>query len=207
MPNNSILLLQMTGHNPTGADPSIEQWREMSQILKNRQILIFFDMAYQGFGSGCVETDAFPVRKFIEDGHRVVFAQSYSKNLGLYSVRVGGVTFMVDNEEEKKSILAQLRHSALCMYGQPPIHGSQIVEEIFKSPELKLQWDGEVKMMHGRIHKMRHLLKEKLDNIGSTRDWSHLVKQRGMFFFSGLSVDQCESLINDHSIYVVKNGR
>lgn len=197
----------MVGHNPTASDPTIEQWREMCDILKNRNILIFFDMAYQGFGSGCFETDAFPVRHFIEEGHQVVFAQSYSKNMGLYSVRVGGVTFMVNSEEEKSSVLSQLKHSALCMYGEPPIHGSRVVEEIFQSPELKTEWESEVKMMHGRIQMMRELLMTKLQDCGSNRDWSHLVKQKGMFFFSGLSVEQCERLINDHSIYVVKNGR
>lgn len=207
IPNGSIVLFQMAGHNPTATDPSREQWREMSRILKDRQILIFFDMAYQGFSSGCFDTDAFPVRLFIEEGHQVVFAQSYSKNMGLYSVRVGGVTFMVNNEDEKDTIMSQLKHSALCMYGSPPIHGSRVVEEIFGTPELKLQWQGEVKMMHKRIHEMRHLLKNKLEENGSTLDWSHLVKQKGMFFFSGLDVKQCESLINDHSIYVVKNGR
>lgn len=79
LPRNSIVLFQMVGHNPTGADPTKEQWREMSHILKDRQILVFFDMAYQGFGSGSTDEDAFPLRHFIEDGHRVVFAQSYSK--------------------------------------------------------------------------------------------------------------------------------
>ena len=207
MPDNAIVLFQMVGHNPTATDPTFEQWREMSHVLKDRNILIFFDMAYQGFGSGCFETDAFPVRHFIEEGHQVVFIQSYSKNMGLYSVRVGGVTFMVNNEEEKNSILSQLRHSALCMYAQPPIHGSQIVEEVFQSPELKAEWESEVRMMHGRIHKMRQLLAEKLQKTGSSHDWSHLLQQRGMFFFSGLNVEQCEKLITDHSIYVVKNGR
>jgi aspartate aminotransferase, mitochondrial len=197
----------MVGHNPTGSDPSIEQWKAMSHILKNRQILVFFDMAYQGFGSGSFETDAFPVRHFIEEGHKVIFAQSYSKNMGLYSVRVGGVTFMVDGEEERNSILTQLRHSALCMYKEPPIHGSRVVEEIFTTPALKQEWEDEVKMMHTRIHKMRHLLKQKLEENGSIRDWNHLIKQKGMFFYSGLTVEECESLINDHSIYVVKNGR
>jgi aspartate aminotransferase, mitochondrial len=207
MPSGSIVLFQMVGHNPTATDPSKEQWIEMSRILKDRHILIFFDMAYQGFSSGCFDTDAFAVRHFIEEGHQVVFAQSYSKNLGLYSVRVGGVTFMVNNDDEKDAIMSQLRHSALCMYGFPPIHGSWVVEEIFRTPDLKRQWEDEVKMMHARIFDMRHLLKKKLEENGSTLDWSHLVKQKGMFFFSGLNVQQCESLINDYSIYVVKNGR
>lgn len=81
MPNNSVVLFQMVGHNPTATDPTHDQWREMAQILKEKNILIFFDMAYQGFGSGCFDTDAFPVRHFIEEGHKVVFAQSYSKNM------------------------------------------------------------------------------------------------------------------------------
>lgn len=207
MPNNAIVLFQLVGHNPTATDPTFEQWREMSDVLKNRNILVFFDMAYQGFSSGCFETDARPLRLFIEEGHQVVFIQSYSKNMGLYSVRVGGVTFMVQDEEEKNAVLSHLKHSALCMYGYPPIHGSRVVEEIFQTPELKAEWEDEVRMMHSRIQSMRKLLAKKLQETGSTRDWSHLLMQNGMFFFSGLSIEQCEKLINEHSIYVVKNGR
>lgn len=98
----------------------------MSQILKKKNVLVFFDMAYQGFASGCLETDAFAVRHFIEEGHRVVFAQSYSKNMGMYSVRVGGVTFMTENKEESELILSHLRHLNMVNFGAPPIHGSQV---------------------------------------------------------------------------------
>lgn len=106
---------------------------------------------------------------------------------------------MTDDEQDKSSILDQLRHSIKCMYSAPPIHGSRVVEEIFQTPELKSEWENEVIMMHTRIYKMRQLLSRKLKDIGSVHDWSHLTKQKGMFFFSGLSVKQCESLINDHS--------
>lgn len=207
MPDNSMVLFQMVGHNPTASDPTDEQWREMSQILKRKNVLCFFDMAYQGFASGCVERDAFAVRHFINEGHRVVFAQSYSKNMGMYSVRVGGCTFMVDTQEESEAIMRQLKQLIMCCYGEPPIHGSQVVEEIFRDENLHQMWRDELKMMCTRIVKMRHLLKSKLDEIGSSRDWSHVLKQQGMFFYSGLNVEQCESLIRDHSIYVVKNGR
>jgi aspartate aminotransferase, mitochondrial len=199
MPDNSVILFQMVGHNPTASDPSVEQWREMSDVLQGKNVLAFFDMAYQGFGSGCLETDAFPVRHFIEEGHRVVFAQSYSKNMGLYSVRVGGVTFMTDDKEDEAAISNQLRHSIEVMYKEPPIHGSRVVEEIFSKPELKNEWQSEVKMMNTRILEMRLLLSAKLKECGSIRDWSHLTKQRGMFFYSGLSVKQCERLINEYS--------
>lgn len=207
LPDNSIILFQMIGHNPTASDPTNEQWREMSHILKGKNVLVFFDMAYQGFGSGCVDTDAFAVRHFIEEGHKVVFAQSYSKNMGMYSVRVGGVTFMVDGKEEGEGILKTLKHLAMSSYGQPPIHGSQVVEEVFRDENLRTEWSAELKMMCTRIHKMRHLLKGKLEAIGSQHDWSHITKQQGMFFYSGLNLEQCEKLIRDHSIYVVKNGR
>lgn len=129
------------------------------------------------------------------------------KNMGIYSVRVGASTFMIGNKEQNKVITEHLKHNSLCLCGTPPIHGSQIVEEIFSNEDLKTEWQQEVSMMVGRITEMRHLLFHKLQENGSSRDWSHLIKQRGMFFFSGLSYDQCEDLINNHSIYVVKNGR
>lgn len=127
--------------------------------------------------------------------------------MGIYSVRVGASTFMIGNKEQNKVITEHLEHNSLCLCGTPPIHGSQIVEEIFSNKDLKTEWQQEVSMMVGRITEMRHLLFQKLRENGSSRDWSHLIKQRGMFFFSGLSYDQCEDLINNHSIYVVKNGR
>lgn len=207
MPDNAMVMFQMVGHNPTASDPTPEQWREMAQILKNKNVLVFFDMAYQGFGSGCTETDAYAVRHFINEGHKVAFAQSYSKNMGMYSVRVGAATFMVDGQDEALPILDQMKHLAMCNYGQPPIHGSQVVEEIFRDENLQKSWHEELQMMVHRIKKMRELLTMKLKAIGSSHDWSHIMKQQGMFFFSGLSVEQCEKLINDHSIYVVKNGR
>lgn len=208
MPDSSIVLFQMCGHNPTGTDPSDEQWREISKILKKKNILIFFDMAYQGFATGSLDSDAFPLRHFIEEEHNVVFAQSYSKNMGLYSIRVGAVTFIVDILKEQESLLHQLKHSALCMYGFPPIHGSRVVEEIIGDDKLKTLWIDEVKQMYERISSMRHLLKQKLEGNGSLHDWGHLTRQRGMFFYSGLNMKQCQSLINDYSIYVVpSNGR
>lgn len=206
MPDNAIVLFQMVGHNPTASDPTPEQWREMSHILRRKNVLVFFDMAYQGFGSGCTERDAYAVRHFIEEGHKIVFAQSYSKNMGMYSVRVGAVTFMAD-KDESALILDHMKHITMCCYGQPPIHGSQVVEEIFKDEQLEASWRQELKMMATRISKMRELLTLKLKATGSTHDWSHIMKQQGMFFYSGLNVAQCEKLICDHSIYVVKNGR
>lgn len=207
MPNDSMVLFQMVGHNPTATDPSVEQWKEMSSILRRKNVLVFFDMAYQGFASGCLETDAFAVRHFIEQGHKVVFAQSYSKNMGMYSVRVGGVTFMNEEREEKEAILRTLKYLNMCNFGAPPIHGSQVVEEVYRSPVLLSSWHEELRMMCTRILKMRQLLKLKLAEVGSTHDWSHITRQQGMFFYSGLNVEQCETLIRDHSVYVVKNGR
>jgi aspartate/tyrosine/aromatic aminotransferase len=106
---------------------------------------------------------------------------------------------MVEDKADEMAILNQLRHSINVMYKEPPIHGSRVVEEIFSTPALKLEWESEVKMMHTRIQEMRQLLTIKLKECGSTRDWSHLTKQRGMFFYSGLNVKQCERLINDYS--------
>lgn len=154
-----------------------------------------------------MEKDAYALRYFIEQGNKICFAQSYSKNMGIYSVRVGAATFMVSSNDEHDLILNQMKNNIQNLYGEPPIHGSQIVEEIFSNSTLKAEWEEEISMMHGRIKEMRELLYKKLIENGSNRDWSHLVKQAGMFFYSGLTVEQCEKLISEHSIYVVKNGR
>lgn len=127
--------------------------------------------------------------------------------MGIYSVRVGAATFIVGNKDDHRIINEQLKNNTLCLCGTPPIHGSQIVEEIFSNPPLKSEWKKEIAMMVDRIKEMRELLFRKLQENGSSRDWTHLIKQKGMFFYSGLSYDQCEELINNHSIYVVKNGR
>ncbi|XKL68214.1 hypothetical protein PGB90_003705 [Kerria lacca] len=207
IPEKSIILLHACAHNPTGVDPKPEQWKELSQIIKARNLFPFFDMAYQGFASGDVSKDAFAVRYFLKDGHKIALAQSFAKNMGLYGERVGAFTIMAEDQEEAARVMSQLKILIRPMYSNPPIHGARIVNRILSNSSLKTQWLVEVKGMADRIISMRNKLKENLKKNGSQKNWSHITDQIGMFCFTGLTTSQVERLIKEYSVYLTKDGR
>ncbi|KAJ8097481.1 pyridoxal phosphate-dependent transferase [Lipomyces tetrasporus] len=206
-PENSIILLHACAHNPTGVDPTPEQWRKISEIVKKRDHFVFFDMAYQGFASGDADKDAYALRYFVEQGHQLALSQSFAKNMGLYGERVGSFSLVVDSAEEKKRVDSQLKIIVRPMYSNPPIHGARIAAEILGDQELYKRWLVEVKGMADRIIKMRHLLKQHLEELGSTRDWSHITSQIGMFCYTGLTPEQVDTLRTDYSVYMTRDGR
>lgn len=177
MPKGSIILLHACAHNPTGIDPTQEQWKEISEAVKSGEHYPFFDMAYQGFASGDTDKDAWPVRYFIEQGHRLCLAQSFAKNMGLYGERAGAFSFVCESAEEKKRVDSQIKILVRPIYSNPPVHGARIASTILNDPALNKQWLGEVKSMADRIIEMRALLKENLEKLGSKHDWSHITSQ------------------------------
>ena len=201
IPKGSVVLLHACAHNPTGVDPTQEQWKQISDVCKEMEHYPFFDSAYQGFASGCPETDAFAVRYFIEQGHRMIITQSFAKNMGLYGNRVGALHIVCDSEEEKEKIESQAKIIIRAMYSNPPIHGARLVTEILKSEELTTQWRKDVKVMADRIISMRKALTTELKNLGSTRNWEHIENQIGMFCFTGLTPEQvCDYLFFFRSV-------
>jgi len=207
IPENSIILLHACAHNPTGVDPRPEQWKELSQIIKDRKLYAFFDMAYQGFASGDVDYDAFAVRYFLEEGHNICLAQSYAKNMGLYGERAGCFTIVCQDKEEASRVNSQIKILIRPMYSNPPIHGARIVSEILSNAELKAEWLGDVKTMADRIISMRTKLKDGLAREGSTLNWNHITDQIGMFCFTGMTPEQVEQITKNHSVYLTKDGR
>jgi len=207
IPENSIIVLHACAHNPTGVDPRPEQWKELSQLIKSRNLYVYFDMAYQGFASGDVDTDAFAVRLFIEDGHNICLSQSFAKNMGLYGERAGAFTVVCQDKEEAARVNSQIKIIIRPMYSNPPVHGARIVTEILSSPELKQQWLGDVKTMADRIISMRDKLKAGLAREGSTLNWQHITDQIGMFCFTGMKPEQVEQISKKHSVYLTKDGR
>ncbi|KAF2256827.1 hypothetical protein BU26DRAFT_513595 [Trematosphaeria pertusa] len=207
MPKGSIVLLHACAHNPTGVDPTEEQWLEIANAVKEGEHFPFFDMAYQGFASGDTDKDAFALRHFIKEGLRPVLAQSFAKNMGLYGERVGAFSVVCESAEEKKRVDSQIKILVRPLYSNPPIHGARIASEILNDPALNKQWLGEVKDMADRIITMRALLKEKLEKLGSKHDWSHITSQIGMFAYTGLKPEQMEVLAKEHSVYATKDGR
>ncbi|KAL9106421.1 MAG: hypothetical protein Q9227_008563 [Pyrenula ochraceoflavens] len=206
-PAKSIVLLHACAHNPTGIDPTPEQWKQISEVVKEKEHYPFFDMAYQGFASGDTDKDAFAVRYFIEQGHDLVLAQSFAKNMGLYGERVGAFSVVCASAEEKKRVDSQIKILVRPLYSNPPIHGARIASHILNDPALNKQWLGEVKGMADRIIEMRALLKQHLKDLGSKQNWDHITSQIGMFAYTGLKPEQMETLAKECSVYATKDGR
>ncbi|KAJ4311738.1 aspartate transaminase aat1 [Neodidymelliopsis sp. IMI 364377] len=207
MPKNSIVLLHACAHNPTGVDPTEEQWLKIAEAVKEGDHYPFFDMAYQGFASGDTNKDAFALRHFIKEGLRPCLAQSFAKNMGLYGERVGAFSIVCESAEEKKRVDSQIKILVRPLYSNPPVHGARIASEILNNSSLNQQWLGEVKGMADRIITMRALLKENLEKLGSKHDWSHITSQIGMFAYTGLTAEQMDQLAKEHSVYATKDGR
>jgi aspartate aminotransferase len=211
-PKSSIFLLHACAHNPTGIDPTPEQWRAISDAIKAGGHFPLFDMAYQGFASGDTDKDAYALRYFVEQGHQVALCQSFAKNMvsiyryhyystransptqGLYGERVGAFSILTESPEEKKRVDSQIKILVRPMYSNPPINGARIASEILNDPKLNQQWLGEVKGMANRIITMRALLKGNLEELGSKHDWSHITSQIGMFAYTGLKPKQVDTL-------------
>lgn len=206
-PEGCAVLLHACAHNPTGVDPTPEQWRKISSALKGRDLSLFFDSAYQGFASGDAEHDAYSQRLFVEEGHNIALAQSFAKNFGLYGERVGVLNLVCPDSDVATKVLSQLKMIIRPMYSNPPIHGARLVDKVLSDPALEAQWRGECKAMADRIIEMRAALKTHLADAGSTKDWSHITNQIGMFCFSGLNKDQVAKLKSEHNVYITADGR
>jgi len=149
-------------------------------------------MAYQGFASGNPDKDAFALRQFVHDGHRIALAQSFAKNMGLYGERVGNLTFLCSSKDEAERVDSQVKILVRPMYSNPPVTGARIVATILSNPELHTLWSKEVKLMADRIIDMRSKLRSKLEELGSKKDWKHVTDQIGMFCYTGLTAPQVE---------------
>lgn len=207
-PSGSIILLHACAHNPTGCDPTKEQWKNLSNLILQKKHIVFFDSAYQGFASGDAEKDAYALRLFVSAGHKnIALAQSFAKNFGLYGERCGTFSIVCSNEEEKKAIMSQLKLIIRPMYSSPPIHGSSIVKTVLSDEELRPQYYEQCQQMAQRIQSMRDLLYSTLEQIGSTHDWSHITQQIGMFAYTGMSAEMCDRLTEEYSIFLTRDGR
>lgn len=207
IPEKSIVLLHACAHNPTGVDPNAEQWAELSQLFKRRQLYPFFDMAYQGFASGDCDRDAFAVRLFERDGHDLALCQSYAKNMGLYGERIGAFTLLTSDKQTTDNCMSQIKILVRPMYSNPPIHGAHLVRLILGDAALRTEWLAEVKGMADRIIGVRSALQSNLQREGSSRPWQHITDQIGMFCFTGMTPAQVERITKEFSVYLTKDGR
>lgn len=205
IPPRSVVLLHAGCHNPTGVDFSHDQWKELSSALKRKQAIPFFDLAYQGLG-GSLEEDAWPIRTFVEQGHELFVANSYSKNLGLYGERVGSLSWVTAKAISSR-LMSQVKQTVRAMYSSPPLHGGRIVATLLASPTLKERWEKELEKIRLRTQEMRSLLIKRLNDKNQEKNFNFMLGHQGMFSLLGLSINQVEKLKRDYGIYLPSNGR
>ena len=206
LPEKSIVLLHPCCHNPTGVDPTMAQWAQITEVLKARNVIPFLDMAYQGFGAG-IDEDAGPVRMMADAGLPILVAQSFSKNLSLYGERVGSLSVVAETPIEADAVLGQLKSTVRGNYSSPPRHGGTLVSTVLNDPALFDQWVAEVAPMRDRILAMRERLHAVVSAQLPGRDLRYFVKQHGMFSYTGLTGPEVDRLREEFAIYLIRSGR
>jgi len=201
-----LVLFHGCCHNPTGIDPTPEQWEILAKLMADLGAIPFFDFAYQGFAKG-VEEDAQGLRIFAKYNKELLIANSFSKNFGLYNERVGGITLVAEDSDIAESAFSQIKACIRSNYSNPPAHGAAVVAMILNDDQLYKQWDQEVADMRMRIQEMRELFLATLKEKGISGDYSFIIRQNGMFSFSGLSVEQVNRLRDEFAVYIVGSGR
>jgi aspartate/tyrosine/aromatic aminotransferase len=206
VPAGDVVLLHGCCHNPTGIDPTVEQWSQVGELIRRRGVLPLVDFAYQGLADG-IDQDGAGLRALVEHVDQLLICSSFSKNFGLYRERTGALTIIGSTAEQAQTVMSQVKLVIRANYSNPPAHGGGIVMTVLQDPELRAKWELEVAEIRDRINGMRHLFVETLKAKGVTRDFSAITQQRGMFTLSGLTREQVEELREKYSIYIVGSGR
>lgn len=202
----SIVVLHSCCHNPTGADLSQEQWQKVLAVVQARGLVPFLDLAYQGFAEG-IDADAYAPRLFAQAMAPIFLSSSFSKSLSLYGERVGAFSLVAGSAEEAARALSQVKRIVRTNYSNPPTHGGDIVARVLTTPELRQLWEQELGGMRERIKAMRKALAEGIQKRVPGADYSFILKQRGLFSYTGLTKDQVERLRTEFSIYAIDTGR
>jgi len=206
-PEGSIIMLHAAAHNPTGVDPTKEQWGEIMKVCQKKKHLCWFDSAYQGFATGDLEKDAYAMRLFADAGLPLYVSQSFAKNFGLYGERVGTFSLTCGSPAIVDSVMSQMDVIVRNLYSNPPKHGANIVKTVLSDPELYQEWKKELMVMSMRIQDMRKVLYAELVKLGTPGDWTHITSQIGMFSFTGLNPAQSKAMVEKHHVYMLGNGR
>jgi aromatic-amino-acid transaminase len=206
LPAGEIIVLHACCHNPTGVDLSPEQWERVIGVVNRRRLVPFLDIAYQGFAEG-LDADAAAVRRFAQACPALLVSSSFSKSLSLYGERVGALSIVAGTADESARILSQVKRVIRTNYSNPPTHGSQAAAMVLTTPELRALWEKELDEMGARIKAMRRQLVEKIHGMRPDFDFNFVIRQRGMFSYSGLTREQVRRLREEHSVYAIDSGR
>ena len=200
------VLLHACCHNPTGVDLDESTWKEVVDICAERELIPFIDFAYQGFADGIVP-DSRPIQLFVEKGLTFFVANSFAKSFSIYRERVGALSVVTGSQKEATAVTSQIKRIVRMIYSSPPSYGAQLVAIVLSHPDLRPMWENELGEMRNRIHEMRHLFAQKLQAVLPDRDFAFILNQRGMFSYSGLSVDVMKALREKYHVYGLDSGR
>jgi aspartate/tyrosine/aromatic aminotransferase len=206
MPAGDVVCLHACCHNPTGADPSGADWKQIADAVYGQGLTPLLDFAYLGFGAG-IDEDAVALREFARPDAELIVASSCSKNFGLYNERVGSLTVVTKDADAAKAVASQVKSAVRVNYSNPPSHGGSIVRTVLGDAGLRSQWEGELAAMRDRINGMRTLFTQKMSERLPGADFSFIEKQNGMFSFSGLTAGQVDQLKDEYAVYAVRSGR
>ena len=206
LPAGSVVLLHACCHNPTGVDLTPRQWEELIPVLRERGILPYLDLAYQGYGEGIAE-DAHAVRALADAGLTYFVANSFSKSMSLYGERAGALSVVCRDAAEAELVLGQLKATVRRNYSSPPTHAGLVVAKVLGTPRLRAAWEADVAAMRERILAMRRSLHAVLTARLPDRNFDYFLTQRGMFSYTGLTATQVDRLREEHAVYLVRSGR
>ena len=206
LPARSIVVMHACCHNPTGVDLTHDQWRALVPVIRERGLLPFLDLAYQGYGDG-LDADAFAPRLLADEGLSFLIANSFSKSMSLYGERCGALSVVCPDAHQAGLVLGQMKFMIRRNYSNPPMHGGQIVAKVLTDPALRAMWEAEVAEMRERIQSMRGQLHRVLATKLPGRNFDYFLTQRGMFSYTGLSAEQAERLKTEFGVYILRSGR
>jgi aromatic-amino-acid transaminase len=206
LPARSVVLLHACCHNPTGVDLTRAQWEQLIPVLRERELLPYLDLAYQGYGDG-IEEDAFAVRALATSGLAFFIANSFSKSMSVYGERAGALSVVCADEAEAGLVLGQMKATVRRNYSSPAIHAAGIISRVLTDPALRASWEADVAAMRERILAMRRSLHGVLSAKRPGRDFGYFLSQRGMFSYTGLSAAQVDRLKDEFGVYLVRSGR
>ncbi|KAK7417857.1 hypothetical protein QQX98_004332 [Neonectria punicea] len=205
---DSAVVMHACAHNPTGCDPSEEQWKKIAAIVKEKNIFPIFDSAYLGFNSGSVDKDAWAIRYFVEDlGLEACVCMSFAKSMGLYGERVGLTAMVASSSDAARTVGSILANSQRATISNPPVYGARIAATVLDTPDIAEQWKKDLMTMSTRILSMRQRLFEELQGLKTPGDWSHITSQTGMFGYMGITPAQIEHLETKYHIYMADTSR
>ena len=206
IPSGDIAVLHACCHNPTGVDLTPDQWTSVIEVVASRDLVPFLDIAYQGFGDG-IDADGVAVRRFAEAGLPVFVSNSFSKSFSLYGERVGALSIVTRSTEEAARVLSQVKRLVRTNYSNPPSHGGHVIAKVLTTPDLRALWEKELATMRDRIRAMRSLLVEKIHARVPGADFSFILRQKGMFSYSGLTKAQVVRMREEFGVYAIESGR